>query len=152
MDCPRCSRPLALVLEGLHEDIETHVCGACGGGFYPRGSLDRLDDNVAVNVETLSLRPRPGEPALRCPLGHARHGGTYRSVGARSLRISDSVQYGHVSVAVCDECGGFWLERGVLDQLREVALRMSADENRDLNERAAELKRLRDKKATTVGD
>ncbi|HJL15245.1 MAG TPA: zf-TFIIB domain-containing protein [Sandaracinaceae bacterium LLY-WYZ-13_1] len=136
MDCPRCRRPLTRIDEGLHEDIETHACSSCGGTFYPPGSLDRLDDQVTVDVESLERRPRPGAPALRCPLGHASLGGTYRRRGEHTLKPCAPLADPRVAMATCDRCGGFWLEGDALERLRELALARSVRDNRALNERA----------------
>ncbi len=146
MDCPRCRRALERADEGLFADIETHVCRACGGTFYPPGSLDRFDDALAVNVEAIALRARP-EPPLRCPVGHASRTGAYRSAGAGTLQASEVVEDAGVVVAVCEECRGFWLEGDALERLRELAARLSSTENAALNRDAIEEKRRRESKS-----
>lgn len=133
MDCPRCRTPLARVDEGLYEDIETHACGACGGVFYPPGSLDRLDDSVAVNIEEIPIRPTPGERPLRCPVGHGALGETYRGAGATSLMTGEPVDAPDIRLACCTRCAGFWLEGDALERLRELALVLSTRDNRELN-------------------
>jgi Zn-finger nucleic acid-binding protein len=141
MECPRCGEPLSTTLEGLFEDIETHACESCGGAFYPPGNLDRLDDSVAVNVEELTLRPRPGERALRCPVGHAVGDGGYRSAVGVTLKPRDTAADPSVALWECDSCGGFWLEGDTLERLRLLALAESERDNRDLNERTEKRRR-----------
>jgi Zn-finger nucleic acid-binding protein len=116
--CPRCHDELTDSALGLFDDIPVHECGSCGGAFYPPGSLDRLDDDVTVNAETLAYALVRDDARLACP--RCTTASLYRTESTVALQ---SLSHARGSgLARCPQCGGFWLERGALDRLRRLVL------------------------------
>lgn len=118
MSCPVCREPLFARLLGLFDDIPVHECARCGGTFYPAGSLDRLDDNVWVNAETLDYAPMPEAARLGCPL--CVDTALYRGRAGTDLTPLSHPRRLALLLARCPRCCGFWLERGMLDELRQL--------------------------------
>src|SRR6186713_1513008 len=134
MRCPSCAQPLVEQAEGLYGDIPVYACSPCGAAFYPPGSLDRLDDSVVVNAEELRYESiaeekQPGA-CPRCVTSG------YRETAGVELRVHRLQGPHRLEVAICPSCRGFWLERGMLERLRELVLRISSAENAELNEQA----------------
>ncbi len=132
MICPRCGAALIERGEGLFEDIFLYQCASCEGALYLVGSLDRLDDSVTIEVEDLDWEVIAASE-LACPL--CRQEG-YRGGSAVMLdRVRVAVRP-EVELARCPSCDCFWLDRGQLDEVRELATRVSSAENASLNEEA----------------
>lgn len=125
MNCPVCSSALVERRHGLFEDIPVHECRACGGAFYPAGSLGRLDDHVAMNAETLEFVRASSPRALACPSCREPKG--YRSGTVRELEALRPPVGSKLRLERCPSCRGFWLERGALEKVRALVLRL-ADE------------------------
>jgi Zn-finger nucleic acid-binding protein len=139
MDCPKCKQPLAERREGLFEDIVVYGC-SCGGTFYPAGALDRLDDNVGVNAETLEydeIDAQSGRP-MTCPQCHSASG--YRDARGVELVWHELVLRPDVQVAICPSCDGFWMQEHTFERLCDAVLHRSEEENARMN--ASEIDRV----------
>ena len=135
MNCPECRIDLTHRREGLFEDIDVYVCARCEGTFYPPGSLDRLDDSLAIDAEALSYESA-GDSHLPCP--------TCRGVSYREGIVPLSrVALGGLELRRCPRCSSFWLERGQLDALRALTLEVSSEQNAALNKHTLEEQRRR---------
>ena len=120
MLCPECRAPLTRSARGLFDDIPVDECEACGGAFYPAGSLDRLDDSVVVDAEALIYWSRPSAERLECPRCTTDAG--YREPPACHLEPLSHPDACELALARCGQCSGFWLARGMLDALRQLVL------------------------------
>lgn len=143
MRCPGCGAALEERAEGLFEDILVHVCARCDGTFCPAGALDRLDDAVTVDVEALGYEP-VGTSSHPCPACTTE--GYRGATGATLERVRSEIDP-TLELLRCAGCAGFWLAEGQLDQLRELAAHVSAEENEAMNRRATTLEEARRKKA-----
>lgn len=70
MDCPRCKSLLTNeTIKDIHASIEVDVCNSCGGTWFDKGELSRLDKIREPVI--LELRKIPGKNeqlrALHCP-------------------------------------------------------------------------------------
>lgn len=128
MKCALCGTELTAELHGLFEDIEVQRCDACESAFYPRGTVDRLDDALTVNAEVLSFE-RSGDKPLRCPscvdVGYREKAGA--AMQALTLPAP------RAAFQRCERCFGLWMHDATLDAFRAAALAASNTENRTLN-------------------
>ncbi len=110
MDCPRCKTELRTTEPGEHGLVVLDVCPDCDGAWFDKGELDRLDESVWTNVETVErvLAVASRDP-MRCPRCRVE------MVPVSPRDAPDLV------VDRCPSCQGFWLDRGELDRAREVA-------------------------------
>ncbi|NOY28367.1 MAG: zf-TFIIB domain-containing protein [Oligoflexia bacterium] len=109
MNCPRCTdtgKPAAL--DHLDFDRRTRVdwCPDCGGVWYDKGELERvlgLDPPVS-----LAAAGRPSGSRIDCPCCHTP--------------MSEVVwpKDGTVHIDACPHCDGHWLDKGELEQLRDL--------------------------------
>lgn len=111
MQCPRCSSRLTAKRIGR---LEIDECAECGGKWLDHGELERLTTGAATpeavhvvgqaesQTELLTC-PRCERPDL-VPIEHGQPGRPET-----------------VTIDVCKTCHGVWLDRGELEQLRELA-------------------------------
>ncbi len=132
MKCAECGGPLSVELHGLFEDIEVQRCDACESGFYPRGTVDRLDDSLTVNAETLAFDEASAAP-LPCPACVDSH---FREQAGAPMRALQLPLIPPAAFHRCERCKGFWMPDATLDAFRRAALAQSTVDNASLNERA----------------
>ncbi len=111
IDCPACSRPLTALAVGR---ILIDVCHeGCGGIWFDHFELQRFDEQhegegrVAAHVERHPEGVRDPSQRLRCP--------RCRDVVLRQHYFSVKQQ---VEVDSCPGCGGYWLDHGELEGIR----------------------------------
>ena len=104
---------MAVVHEGLYEDILVHRCESCASMWLSPTSLDRLDDNVMVDASTIDWRPTGEESGIRCP----KCVGTYRHASPllETVSLADAPQ---IVVHRCGACRSFLLGPEMLDRIR----------------------------------
>jgi Zn-finger nucleic acid-binding protein len=119
MDCPVCATALR---EVETDGVSVGVCSTCAGIWFDQGELARFDEPFEGGKELLGLigpasSPPHPDTTYHCPTGDgavmARH---YFSV-KRSVQVDE-----------CPACGGYWLDAGELQRIREE---FASDEERD---------------------
>jgi Zn-finger nucleic acid-binding protein len=103
MDCPRCS---GVEMEELSLDDGTivHRCTECSSIWIDSGDLTRalLHHNLP-GLDGLGGRENLGEAAGTCP------------EDLTDLVVIESTDNGGHAYAMCEVCGGVWLEHGLDD-------------------------------------
>ncbi|MFB6263413.1 MAG: zf-TFIIB domain-containing protein [Bradymonadaceae bacterium] len=129
MDCPVCDNELTPVMvdlpgDGKWGEMELDVCdGGCGGIWFDRFELDKVDDPTDA----------PGDVALdveRDPSIEIDHDAD-RDCPACSDIVMMKKFYTvrrEVEIDECGGCGGVWLDPGELDNLRQ---QFESDEARE---------------------
>ena len=111
MKCPRCNVDLTASDLGEYGFVVLDTCPTCKGAWFDKGELDRLDKSVWTNVEELPFKAaQEGREPVACP-----------KCSSEMQPISPADAPALV-VDRCACCGGFWLDAGELDKMREVAL------------------------------
>jgi len=115
MNCPACGDTLhELSLAGLALDA---CSGGCGGIWFDRGELQKVDEEGETEGEAIERIPAVDltevlKGRYACP----------RCEGTAMMRHFTSVLH-EVEVDECPGCGGYWLDAGELARIR--------DENRE---------------------
>ncbi|MFO8072715.1 MAG: zf-TFIIB domain-containing protein [Polyangia bacterium] len=119
MKCLRCD-DVEMDMEPRGEGtdvVEVDVCPECGGMWLDREELERIDDNMFLDLEEVALEdvaPSEGDRALHCP----------RCEGALALRKAHPAGFDRVVIDTCPQCRGFWLDRGELAKMKDVSDRL----------------------------
>jgi len=118
MKCPRCDKDLRTTLPGESGSrfVVVDVCAECNGAWFDRGEIDSLDDNVWVDAEKdiVLVEADHNHEGLNCP----KCGDTLQAVSP--VDATDLV------IDRCARCEGFWLDKGELDKMQDVAAQESA--------------------------
>lgn len=110
MQCSKCNIELKTSDLGEYGFVILDVCPKCEGAWFDKGELDRLDDSVWTNVEDVDFNNvSEFHKSLKCPKCQS---------DMKPLSPSDAKE---LVVDKCLACEGFWLDKGELDQMREVA-------------------------------
>lgn len=121
MKCPRCQRDLKESDFGQYGFVIVDVCQQCQGAWFDKGELDRIDDSVWTNVEEIDLnKAAPIHHNIKCPKCHA------------NLVPVSPKDAEELIVDRCTSCQGFWLDKGELDQLREVTIKLDSDRAKEM--------------------
>lgn len=105
--CPACSNNL---VQKLYASVDVDECPACRGMWLDQGELEKLLDHrnmlpdrffEPVKVEPLKTRPEGTRPCPRCGL----------------LLLSNLVS--GVTIDICTDCSGLWLDQGELNLFLE---------------------------------
>lgn len=112
MNCPACSNNLTETQVGA---VVVDVCrGGCGGIWFDVFELQRVDEEHEAAGEPLLNIPR--DPHLR--VDFARKRACPRCEGIKLKRHFFSAKR-RVEVDHCPSCGGYWLDAGELERIRE---------------------------------
>jgi membrane associated rhomboid family serine protease/Zn-finger nucleic acid-binding protein len=130
--CPECRTPMAAYPQG---SVTLDVCARCHGLWFDAGELAKVEpmplEWIAAPLTIPRLRVRH---CPRCSRGRLER------VEARAASA--------LCVDRCDKCGGFFLERGLLDRLRRYKARERArverEEARQLREHEARVREFRE--------
>lgn len=120
MKCLRCKtvemevRSSQKESTGLELDIlEIDVCPSCAGIWLDKNELDQLENNLLFNPEDLNyhaVSPTLEDRTLCCP----------RCEDGKALMKVHPEDYQDVVVDICPTCGGFWLDRGEREKMKDV--------------------------------
>ena len=109
MKCPACKGPLREKSAG---EMVVDICyGGCGGIWFDRRELDRVDARAAATLHTVWRDPQKEvhltEPRLcpRCP---------DQVLNRRFFSESKSVELDQ-----CPTCGGLWLDEGEFSRVHQ---------------------------------
>jgi Zn-finger nucleic acid-binding protein len=112
MNCPACDRKLTATQVG---SVTVDVCqDGCGGIWFDQFELQRVDEAHEAAGEHLIRIARDAHPLVdparkrSCP----RCGGI--KLMRRKFNPKSSVEVDH-----CPNCGGYWLDAGELEKIRE---------------------------------
>jgi Zn-finger nucleic acid-binding protein len=110
MECPKCISELKTNDLGEYGFVVIDICQGCEGAWFDKGELDRLDDSVWTNVEKIQFdKTSAAHLDLKCPKCQEQ----LEPISPRDAK--------EIVVDRCSSCEGFWLDRGELDQMRDVA-------------------------------
>ncbi len=110
MNCPACSRSLtALAVGGVIVD----VCeGGCGGIWFEKGELQQFDEQAERADPLLRVHRDPKVVPDSC-----RH--ACPSCETVVMSRHDFTTRFEIEVDECPGCGGFWLDHGELEAIRD---------------------------------
>ena len=112
MKCPACSRDLTkFTLGGVTVDA---CAGGCGGIWFDAFELQRVDEENEVRTEHLLRIQRD----VSLVVDQLRKRDCPRCDGVKLKRHFFSAQK-QVEVDHCPNCGGYWLDAGELEKIRE---------------------------------
>ena len=110
MNCPRCTGNLKSTDFGEYGLAIIDVCPDCQGSWFDSGELDRLDDSVWTDVENIDFSDvEESHKNIPCPKC---------DVNLEPLSPMDAKD---LIVDRCPSCQGFWLDKGELDRMKDVA-------------------------------
>ena len=110
MKCPKCESELKTSDFGEYGFVILDICPGCEGAWFDKGELDRLDDSVWTNIEKIEFdKTSAAHMDLICPKCQEQ---------LEPISPRDATE---IVVDRCFSCEGFWLDRGELDQMRDVA-------------------------------
>lgn len=110
MQCPVCNVDLRRTDLGEHGFVVLDVCEKCNGAWFDNTEVDRLDDSVWTNVEEHEFHVVAGDhPNANCPKCES---------ALTSVSPPDEPD---LIIDRCLACGGFWLDSGELDRMRNLA-------------------------------
>lgn len=110
MKCLKCDVDLKTSDLGEYGFVIIDVCPKCQGAWFDKGELDRLDDSVWTNVEEIDFEQVSSDHKdIQCPKCQEK----LDPISPRDAK--------ELIVDRCPSCQGFWLDKGELDQMREVA-------------------------------
>ena len=113
MKCPKCRD--SLKQKGKPDTDEfgfvvVDVCPTCQGVWLDKGELSRLNHSLWVGIDDYEFREANEDHLqIECP----RCDVTMRTVSPSSLK--------ELVIDRCPGCEGFWLDRGELDRVRDLA-------------------------------
>jgi Zn-finger nucleic acid-binding protein len=114
MTCPACQRAL---VELTVADITLDVChGGCGGIWFDADELERLNQSEEEGDEfALSI---PVDPTIEVDESLPRRCPRCESDSTMKQVFVGGEEEG-VSIDVCENCGGTWLDHGELEWIQE---------------------------------
>ena len=111
MKCPACDNILSQMAVG---NLRLDVCrGACGGIWFDAFELQRVDEpHESAGLGLVNIER---DPSIR--LDPARKRACPRCAGVKLKRHYFSAKR-RVEIDLCPGCGGYWLDAGELDKIR----------------------------------
>ena len=121
MKCPKCVSELKTSDFGEYGFVILDVCPECEGAWFDKGELDRLDDSVWINVEKIEFdKTSEAHIDLECPKCPEQ---------LEPISPKDAKE---IVVDRCSSCDGFWLDKGELDQMRDVTAEAHSVAEKDI--------------------
>ena len=122
MKCPICENvDLRATDFGEYGFVIIDICQNCQGSWFDKGELDRLDDSVWTNVEKVEWHNiSPDHKNIKCPKCN---------INLEPLSPEDAKE---LIVDYCPSCQGFWLDKGELDRMREVSLKIDSETSKKM--------------------
>lgn len=114
MKCPTCSTDLKQIDFLDRGFITLDTCQTCNGTWFDKGELDSFDESVWTDVEAIDFSPTSGD-ARNCPKC---------GTGMDPISPPDTPD---LVIDRCVPCGGFWLDDGELEKMRDVAADIDAE-------------------------
>lgn len=121
MRCPVCYNPLtqkqlALPTSNNWDEMQVDVCeGGCGGFWFDRFELDKVDEPDEVGSESLLDVER--NPDIEVDHDDDRYCPKCEDVVMMNRFFSVSRD---VEVDECGGCGGIWIDAGELEEIRQL--------------------------------
>jgi len=110
-------------------DITVDRCSECGGTFLDKGELDILATGMAGKIEFCSIDEKEQDdkhPIRTCPKPACQN---------NRMRKIDLLVYSDTIFDYCEKCGGFFLDKGEIEQmnveLENINQDKTAEEFRD---------------------
>ena len=122
MNCPKCNNDLEKVMLGIDRSIEIDECPACKGMWFDEGELDKLDESVTVNSELANFEEVQNQnQILDCPRCHNK------------LKTVRPNLMPELELDRCSACFGFWLDKGKLEDVRNMTMKMESELVKDID-------------------
>ena len=116
MICPKCNNDLEKQMLGIDRSIEIDVCPACKGMWFDKGELDKFDESVTVNSELADFEHVQNQTKVfDCP----RCRNKLKTVKPKLMP--------ELELDRCYSCLGFWLDKGELEDVRNMTLKMESE-------------------------
>lgn len=112
MDCPRCKNALTTtLLSEVNTVIELDTCDHCGGIWFDKGELARIDKIVEPQFIEIRKIPRKKDQleALFCPSCEDHP----------MLEKAEHPRDKKVILDYCNACKGIWLDKGELEAIQK---------------------------------
>lgn len=110
MKCPRCNVDLKPSDVGEYGFTIIDVCPKCGGAWFDKGEVDRLDESIWTDVEKVDFdKVTYSFQNLICPKCN-------NELEPLSPKNAKGLIFDR-----CSLCEGFWLDKGELDGMRKIA-------------------------------
>jgi uncharacterized protein len=111
-DCPRCHNALSVTtLRGVNNVIGVDSCSNCGGIWFDKGELSKVDkivEPVAIEFRHLPSPQKQMEP-MHCPKCSPKF------LMQKALHPRDE----KVILDYCPNCNGIWLDHGELEAIQQ---------------------------------
>jgi len=104
MLCPRCQKPALEELDLDYSGVVLDRCLQCGGVWFDGGELEQVLKEAARDVHLPDEMQPCGLPCPRC------------ETEMSSFQYPDT----EVTVDMCNECRGLWLDHGEFKQIRKM--------------------------------
>ncbi len=111
MKCLNCGEKMTTHLVNKKGDYITFdICKSCGSLWLDKGELDKMAFQVQGSIEYSSERiaENTGEKIINCP----------RCENEQMQKVY-FIGYSDIILDHCNNCGGFWLNAGELDQINK---------------------------------
>lgn len=112
MDCPRCKEPLSTTMHNeVNTVLEIDLCNNCGGIWFDKGELARIDKIIEPQFIEIRKIPRQRDQleALHCP-------------SCEDHPMMDKAEHPRdkkVILDYCETCKGIWLDKGELEAIQQ---------------------------------
>ena len=110
IECPACDSQTLVATKRQASGVTIDDCPSCGGCWCDASELGSLDGSVWKNTEELAYEQVPTHPKRDCPRC---------ALAMTPLSPSEDRR---LVVDRCNACGGFWLDGGELDRIKQIAL------------------------------
>ena len=118
MDCPRCTLPLRKIDLGEYKGeyaVVVDTCPQCQGTWLDRGELDLRDESTWTDAEAVITQTGlVDHSALICPRC---------TVPLSPITLKEQPD---LMLDRCPDCSGFWLDKGEVEQVQDMAADIDA--------------------------
>ena len=118
--CPHCSQELKTeeieeyINENMNWKVEVDKCDKCGGIWLDKGELEKLDGLIKPVLVEFRKVPEAEEQIKRitCP----------KCLTSRTMEKVESDRDKKVTMDICPDCRGIWLDGGELEAIRQESI------------------------------
>ena len=122
MQCPKCKIDLKASDLEEYGFVIIDVCPICDGAWFDKGELDRLDESIWTDVEKIEFHNVESvHKDIKCPKCDTK----LEPLNPKDLK--------ELIIDRCPSCQGFWLDKGELDQMKDVAAKVDSEIKKDMH-------------------
>lgn len=111
-NCPRCNNSLSITaLRGINNDINVDSCNNCGGIWFDKGGLSKVDkivEPVAIEFRHIPSMEKQME-SIYCPQCSPKV----------KMQKAAHPRDEKVIMDYCPNCNGIWLDKGELEAIQQ---------------------------------